>query len=248
MTNHKLPTFVEAEDKTFHMEIFRTLDYISFFSLFFQQPVVNNISNVLTDEESKQAEAILDALIRGNITTDGVQDDSNTLHQETNDSGIIEDISTVPQEQTVTATSQPTFNGISNISEIITEDGQKIVIVIANDMPAETPAVVAPKIEVTQQQTPTVVTYVPSDQDVPVAYVSAEELDSSDSEWVPSPAPAKAQGKKKTPEASTIAKVAPIARGRVQKRGPYKRSTHSNIKDKKERKKLQNVEAARRYR
>ena len=43
-----------------------------------------------------------------------------------------------------------------------------------------------------------------------------------------------------------VEKITPKNNGK--KRGPYKLSTYHNIKDKKERKKAQNVEAARRYR
>lgn len=62
--------------------------------------------------------------------------------------------------------------------------------------------------------------------------------DTADSDWSPSVAE-EAPGKQTR---KTIG-------ARAAKRGPYKRSINSiNIKDKKERKKLQNVEAARRYR
>lgn len=212
---------------------------------------ISDNSSALTDEESRQAEAILDALIRGNITTNGNGDQASS----TDDSGFCEDLSAMiaqdQQQQQLLSSSKATFNGISNISEIITEDGQKIVIVIANDLPAQTPTAPTAQIEeLPPTPPPQVVTYRPTESDVAVATFgsSGEELDPSDVEWLPSPRAAAAPAKKHRKTAASALSKPAVAKGKVQKRGPYKRSTHSNIKDKKERKKMQNVEAARRYR
>merc|ERR1712039_634141 len=85
-------------------------------------------------------------------------------------------------------------------------------------------------------------------------YSTIEHPD-SDSDWSPGPSPVPAPSNKRKKRAAVkntktksgrVEKVTPKTNGK--KRGPYKLSTYHNIKDKKERKKAQNVEAARRYR
>jgi len=176
----------------------------------------------LTAEESRQAEDILDALIAGNVEIDCSMDiDEGNSHTspEPEDSGYLSDISYL--------------GDVSNISEVVTEDGQKVVIIITNDL--KEPKVV-------KEEPPS-----PANAPIKLEYSYDQE---SDPDWSPStspaPTPTSTQRKKKT--------VVKTERGKVEKRttskkrGPYKRSTYHNIKDKKERKKAQNVEAARRYR
>merc|ERR1712064_16809 len=70
-------------------------------------PLANSTFN---DDELNAAEDMLDQLVQGTFTSDEIQ------HlEQTSDSGY---------------TSQPSIN-VSNVSEIITEDGQNIIIVIA---------------------------------------------------------------------------------------------------------------------
>jgi len=98
------------------------------------------------------------------------------------------------------------FVDMTNVSKIITEDGQEILIMIAPPSPVPTTSVVAPE--------------------------SVAMIDSDDSEeWTPD-SPRSSKGRpmvKRSPKRTN------------KKAAPY-------IKDKKERKKQQNVEAARRYR
>merc|ERR1712045_90759 len=80
---------------------------------------------------------------------------------------------------------------------------------------------------------------------------STIEHPDSDSDWSPGPAPSnkrkkRAAVKNTKTKSGRVEKITPKNNGK--KRGPYKLSTYHNIKDKKERKKAQNVEAARRYR
>jgi len=181
-----------------------------------------SVAAPLTADESRQAEDILDALIAGNIEIDCSMDiDEGNAHTSPvpEDSGYLSDISHL--------------GNVSNISEVVTEDGQKVVIIITNDL--EEPKVV--------KEEP------PSPANAPIEQEPNCDQE-SDPDWSPitSPAatPASTQRKKKTvvkPERGKVEK-----RSTSKKRGPYKRSTYHNIKDKKERKKAQNVEAARRYR
>merc|ERR1712061_864079 len=133
------------------------------------------------------------------------------------------------------------LGNVSNISEVVTEDGQKVVIIITNDL--EEPRAI--KEEPRSPTNPTIELRSNNDQD-------------SDSDWSPGSSAAATPSKRKNKAvakntkaksgrvAKTIPKTIPKTNGR--KRGPYKLSTYHNIKDKKERKKAQNVEATRRYR
>jgi hypothetical protein len=189
--------------------------------------------STLTASESQQAEDILDALLAGNICfdmdqEDQFQDQTNittteaTLTNIANESGYLSDLSR-----------------ISNISEVITEDGQKVVIIIANDMDDDQDEIKEQTIE--------------SSADQLVAAVSSYD---SEPEWSPeSPSadavPTAIRPKRSVNPTTKVKEMSSVAKGKVDKkskRGPYKRSAYHNIRDKKERKKCQNVEAARRYR
>jgi len=182
----------------------------------------SSVAAPLTADESRQAEDILDALIAGNIEIDSAMDtDEGNAHNPPvpDDSGYLSDISHL--------------GNVSNISEVVTEDGQKVVIIITNDL--EEPKAV--------KEEP------PSPANAPVELESSYDQE-SDPDWSPgtspAPTPAPTQRKKRTVVKTERGKVE--KRNTPKKRGPYKRSTYHNIKDKKERKKAQNVEAARRYR
>merc|ERR1711997_1066743 len=183
------------------------------------------VASPLTADDSRQAEDILDALIAGNIKLDPSMDidegkESTSLPD---DSGYLSNISDL--------------GNVSNISEVVTEDGQKVVIIITNDL--EEPKAI--KEEPRSPTNPTIELRSNNDQD-------------SDSDWSPrssavatlSKRKNKAVAKNTKAKSGRVAKTIPKTNGR--KRGPYKLSTYHNIKDKKERKKAQNVEAARRYR
>jgi len=185
-----------------------------------------SVASPLTADESRQAEDILDALIAGNIKIDPSMDmdeGNEPTSSLPDDSGYLSNISDL--------------GNVSNISEVVTEDGQKVVIIITNDL--EEPKAI--KEEPQSPTTPFVELRPTNDQD-------------SDSDWSPgsSPAPTPSKRKKKAAvknsktKCGRVDKITPKTNGR--KRGPYKLSTYHNIKDKRERKKAQNVEAARRYR
>lgn len=181
-----------------------------------------SVASPLTADESRQAEDILDALIAGNIKIDPSMDidEGNESVSVPDDSGYLSNISDM--------------GNVSNISEVVTEDGQKVVIIITNDLEEPQPMKEEPL-------SPT---------------NSAFDLGSndSDSDWSPGSraVPTASKRKKKACVKNTktksgrVDKIPPKTNGR--KRGPYKLSTYHNIKDKRERKKAQNVEAARRYR
>lgn len=165
---------------------------------------------------------ILDDLMAGNVTVN--------MNENQNNISVLKGI-----EQSLGG-----VMSINNISEIITEDGQKIVIVIANDSFDNVPSPSGNTMTVQPSPVPSPMLVPPSPQS---SYASPSPSsmfsdDTADSDWSPSVAE-EAPGKQTR---KTIG-------ARAAKRGPYKRSINSiNIKDKKERKKLQNVEAARRYR
>jgi len=185
-----------------------------------------SVASPLTADESRQAEDILDALIAGNIKIDpsmDIDEGNEPTSSLPDDSGYLSNISDL--------------GNVSNISEVVTEDGQKVVIIITNDL--EEPRAI--KEEPRSPTNPTIELRSNNDQD-------------SDSDWspgssavaTPSKRKNKAVAKNTKAKSGRVAKTIPKTNGR--KRGPYKLSTYHNIKDKKERKKAQNVEAARRYR
>merc|ERR1712038_1426808 len=113
-------------------------------------------------------------------------------------------------------------------SEVVTEDGQKVVIIITNDLEEPKAINEEPKAIKEEPRSPE---------------NSTIEHPDSDSDWSPGPSPVPAPSNKRKKRAAVK-----NTKTNGKKRGPYKLSTYHNIKDKKERKKAQNVEAARRYR
>lgn len=156
----------------------------------------------VTKQETLNAEKILDALMTGGITAN----DNNS----NDDSGFFD------------------MASINNVSEIVTADGQKIVIVITNDLEKETntPLRAAPSPALSSSSS------------------GVFDQDSSDSDWSPSPVESpKRRGVKRGRPAKADLEIPP-----PRSRGPYKKRGRLDVTDKKERKKLQNVVAARRYR
>lgn len=194
----------------------------------------NNSSNLVevTDEHRSEAENILDALMKGNVAA-------------SNCSGFDQDSGL---GQSLSETAGINMENISNISEIVTEDGKKIVIVITNDVAASTAGnnsnnvVVRPEPAVSPASTQgSMSPYHPASPGNSVQ-------DESDGEWCP-PSQKILTRKVATKRKAANTKADTLAAGEPsKKRGPYKRNGALTIKDKKERKKLQNVEAARRYR
>jgi hypothetical protein len=119
---------------------------------------------------------------------------------------------------------------INNISEITTDDGSKIVIVITNDVKMEEEDYVLSSLPSPSH----------SNASSTMASSLAEDFeDTSDTDWSPGSPPTKT---------TSAAAKKRERKGSDPRRGPYKRSALGHVKDKKERKKLQNVVAARRYR
>lgn len=187
-----------------------------------------SVASPLTADESRQAEDILDALIAGNIKLDPSMDidEGNESNTVPDDSGYLSNISDL--------------GNVSNISEVVTEDGQKVVIIITNDLEEPKAIKEEPKAIKEEPRSPE---------------NSTIEHPDSDSDWSPGPSPVPTPSNKRKKRAAVkntktksgrVEKITPKNNGK--KRGPYKLSTYHNIKDKKERKKAQNVEAARRYR
>lgn len=197
-------------------------------------PLANSTMN---DEDLNAAEDLLDQLIQGNFTSEEIME-----LEQTSDSGY-------------NSSAQPTIN-VSNVSEIITEDGQNIIIVIAPSRTDDERAINA------APTTPNGTNEVLASINVPVSEDSypPTEMETSedegnnsggdDSDWSPSLETPHSQSK------SGVASKKNKPGRRMQERNTSTVSTAStgriskskSVKDRKERKKMQNVEAARRYR
>jgi len=146
-----------------------------------------------TEEDAKEAERLLDALIKGEV---GMEDDQ-----------------------------------VSNVTEFQTSQDGNVIIVIANDTVCE---------EAKETDTSSIadISSVASEEE------SMMDGETSDSDW----APESPKYSKRTRKPTQISIDSGITK---RKRGPYNtkgRKNQYNLKDKKERKKMQNVVAARRYR
>jgi hypothetical protein len=200
-------------------------------------PVANS---TMKEEDLTAAEDLLDHLIQGNFTSEEIRE----LEQSA-DSGY-------------SSSAQPSFN-VSNVTEIKTEDGQNIIIVIAPSSSTDEPSFVMNGAPTTPKGTNEVI----ASLNVPVSessyqqsetYVSDEDSNNSgeDSDWVPDLETASHRYQPKSAAATTKNKPG----RRLQERTSSTTSSASNgrvnkiktVKDRKERKKIQNVEAARRYR
>ncbi len=177
-------------------------------------------NSTFTEEDTKVAEALLDSLLQGNdvdIDTSFLNSDDIEVVDETK-----KEAPAVVKQETVEnqILGDSGFLDLSNVSQIVTEDGRNIIIMVAA-APAS-PAV-------------TDTTNVSSD--LPAV------LD--DSSFMNAASPAMSEALSEASTSKAVVKGRPtVKRSLVSKtrKAPY------SIKDKKERKKLQNVEAARRYR
>ena len=204
-------------------------------------------NSTLNEEETAAAADLLDHLIQGNFTSEEIKELEQSSVATNNDTGY--------------SSATPSMINVSNVSEIITDDGKNIIIVISPSQHhhGEVQSVtMAPP-------TPTSTNEVLASLTVPVTETSyaqsevdgeASEDDSNnsgeDSDWLPEDDSTNRQTQSKTPTATTKNKPG----RRLQERTTSTLSAVSNgrvnkiktVKDRKERKKLQNVEAARRYR
>merc|ERR1712001_146056 len=199
-------------------------------------PLANSTMN---EEDLSAAEDLLDNLIHGNFTDEEIKE-----LEQSNDTGYV-------------SSNQPSFTNVSNVSEIITDDGQNIIIVIAPSSVSHEPSLDM------SHTTSTGTNEVLASLSVPVSNASYQQsevevsddesnISSEDSDWLPDNEIAQHQPKahndrqKKKPgrqlqdRTKSFTSSARSSNGRVNK--------IKTIQDRKERKKMQNVEAARRYR
>ena len=199
-------------------------------------PLANSTMN---EEDLSAAEDLLDNLIHGNFTDEEIKE-----LEQSNDTGYV-------------SSNQPSFTNVSNVSEIITDDGQNIIIVIAPSSPSHEPSLDM------SHTTSTGTNEVIASLSVPVSNASYQQsevevsddesnISSEDSEWFPdnemaqhepkvhNDRPKKKPGRQLQDRTKSLTSSARSSNGRVNK--------IKTIQDRKERKKMQNVEAARRYR
>jgi len=153
------------------------------------------------------AEELLDELLKSDVDIN-----LDSLDVQTNDAKEPEKEIDQENEFKIKSQDDSGFFEMSNVTQVITEDGRQIVIMIAPPSPDSSTKV---------------------DEDDTTSYIAPESLATvdEDSEWCPD-SPTSSRGRPAVKRSAT----------KKQKRtAPY-------ITDKKERKKQQNVEAARRYR
>jgi len=222
---------------------------------------------LMDDADLAQAEEMLDQLLADVKGSNEQQQQTDILHeamlsQNLHDSGFIDqeeeeevigeanNAVVIPAQVAATAAPIPTYN-VSNVTQFQTADGKQVIIVIqptptagngAGNIAnvASGVANVAGSRVVTQ---PAVVA--PPGAVVGLGDVAAE--DSSDSDWTPDEAAVAKKtntlSKKRPGRKPEVRASLPITQdGRVAKR------SYKAIKDRRKRKQLQNVEAARRYR
>jgi hypothetical protein len=182
----------------------------------FQEDVKMQGQSLVSDAETEQAEKILDALIQGDVSLGSI---SGAAGQFGN--GVI-----------------------SNISEIVGANGQKIYIVITNDLDSSANTTLNTSALEDMLSSPIAASSpqssIPSGASSP-NYSSFAGDDASDSDWSPASPQQKSRG-------GRASKAAAISRKQSGPRSKATVDSYRGIKDKKERKKVQNVHAARRYR
>lgn len=195
-----------------------------------QRRNLDQMDTTVPDDDGLAAvEDLLDSILAANNppetklveqTTDILQAavDSEGLADSGYQTLLTEDLPLVSQDSRYT---------VANVSHCVTPDGQKVIIVVQRP-------------EVSADPAPTQ----PSSRKLllPKPEATTEEDEDSDSSWTPVTAQQpkrRKPGRKRVVSADLV--TPPVDSGRVKK-------SYKNIKDRKERKKWQNVEAARRYR
>lgn len=217
------------------------------------------IETSLTDEEAAQAEELLDAILGNTNNPQGAQATQSTPQatdilqaamdsQGLNDSGYQTFVS--PGETTLklpVVKSGSKVYQVANVSRCMTADGQQVIIVVQR--PSDDRAPAAPSVTATPAPIPTLRKPAPAVKLLPKqpqAYSSGDEGD--DPSWTPSPVSTQPKNRKPgrqmkpRTEAATIVHKVGAGGSKVAKR------SYKHIKDPKEKKRWQNVEAARRYR
>jgi len=187
------------------------------------------LDTILSSSNSSQAETTT-AATEQPIATDILQAavDSEGLSDSGYQTLLTDDLPLVSSQ---TAAAPAVVSGgsrysVANVSHCVTPDGQKVIIVVQRPDPVQEP-----------QQQPS-----PIRRLLPKPLVEeAEDGDDSDSSWTPELS--QKAVKRKPGRKRVVDEAVPnqLASGKVKK-------SYKNIKDRKERKKWQNVEAARRYR
>jgi len=215
----------------------------------------------LTDYNAFQAEMLLDMLLEtvpdhqqmqqqpvAKHQTDILQEamlsqnlhDSGFMDQEEDGQVVVDETATaitLAAAAAVPAATIPRTYNVSNVSEFQTADGKKVIIVI---QPAAA-ATASPAVVHQQQQLPAV-TEDDSSSDVVV--------EDSDSDWTPEVSASSRSNRATTSSSKRRPGRKPEARASVPvtQDGRVTKRSYRGVKDRKERKKMQNVEAARRYR
>merc|ERR1712165_373597 len=211
------------------------------------------IETSLTDEEAAQAEELLDAILGNTNNPQGAQATPQVTDilqaamdsQGLNDSGYQTFVS--PGETTMklpVVKSGSKVYQVANVSRCMTADGQQVIIVVQRPSDDCAPAVSATPAPIPTLRKPAPAVKLLPKQ--PQAYSSGDEGD--DPSWTPSPLSTQPKNRrpgrqmKPRTEAATIVHKVGAGGSKVAKR------SYKHIKDPKEKKRWQNVEAARRYR
>lgn len=205
-------------------------------------------NSTLNEKEASAAEDLLDHLIQGHFTPEEIKELEQQSVSTNNDTGY--------------SSTTPSMINISNVSQVITDDGHQVIIVIGPSSNDEVQSFsnMAPTTPATSTTNDVLASF-----NVPINETSYENSEADDevsddegnnygedSDWLPGNEITTSRFQSKTPTSTTTNK-----RGRrVQERTKSTAAVASNgrvtkirsVKDRKERKKLQNVEAARRYR
>jgi len=204
---------------------------------------VNGSNEPQQQQPPQQTDILHEAMISQNLHDSGFIDQEEVEEEEAN---VISNAVVIPSQVAVAAAPIPTYN-VSNVTQFQTADGKKVIIVI-QPTPAQAVASTAGTIANVAGSS-RVVTQQPAVVAPPAVATVDDDVvaeDSSDSDWTPDEAAVarKTNTVKKRPGRKPEVRASlPVTQdGRVAKR------SYKAITDRKKRKKLQNVEAARRYR